>query len=240
MTFKYFNQNNYANVPYPSPQLPKATVKSGGCGAVCASMIVSNLTHQTVDPRAMAAYAIRKGARVTGGTDMNTLAKALRQDYGLPFTTTNNESVLLDHLRGGGMAVTNVGGNRTGYKGVFSDGGHYIVVAGLESDGRLIVLDPGLYPGKFNLSGRVGKVKVVGNYCITDINVLGKDTENRSPAYWLFERKVEEVPEWMKKIIDDALAAGLITERHNPMEPVQKWFVLAIALNMLKVLRGGK
>lgn len=50
----------------------------------------------------------------------------------------------------------------------------------------------------------------------------------------------EEVPEWMKKIIDDAMAIGLITEPHNPNEPATKWFVLAIALNLLKIIRGGK
>ena len=234
--FKYYNQNNYGNVPYPSPTLPRATVKSGGCGVVCASMIVSNLTNKTVAPSEMAKYAINKKARVAGGTDMNILAKALRQDYGLHFTTTSNESILLDHLKSGGMAVANVGGNRKGYTGVFSDSGHYIVVAGLESDGRLIILDPGFYPGKFNLSGRVGKVKVVGNYCITDINVLGKDTENRTPSYWLFQKVVSNV-DWKKQIIDDAIKAGIITESHNPDDVATKWFVLAVILNMMKIGR---
>jgi N-acetyl-anhydromuramyl-L-alanine amidase AmpD len=57
---------------------------------------------------------------------------------------------------------------------------------------------------------------------------------------WDMLKGGEEVPEWMKKIIDDALAAGLITERHNPTEPATKWFVLAIALNLLKIVKGGR
>lgn len=237
---KYYNQNNYGNVPYPSPTAPNATIKSGGCGPTCAAMIVSNLTSKVVDPKAMATYAIQKKARVAGGTDMHVLSKAIAADYGLTYATTNDESVLLQHLRSGGMAIANVGGNRPGYKGVFSDGGHYVVVAGIAQDGRVIVLDPGYYAGKYNKSGRKGKVAVRGNECLCNMSVLAQDTANRSPAYWLFERKVEEVPEWMKKIIDDALAAGLITERHNPTEPATKWFVLAIALNLLKIVRGGK
>lgn len=237
---KYFNQNDYGNVPYPSPTAPNATIKSGGCGPTCAAMIVSNLTSKVVDPKAMATYAIQKKARVAGGTDMHVLSKAIAADYGLTYATTNDESVLLQHLRSGGMAIANVGGNRPGYKGVFSDGGHYVVVAGIAQDGRVIVLDPGYYAGKYNKSGRKGKVAVRGNECLCNMSVLAQDTANRSPAYWLFERKVEEVPEWMKKIIDDALAAGLITERHNPTEPATKWFVLAIALNLLKIVRGGK
>lgn len=240
MGYVYYNQNNYPNVPYPSTSAPKATVKSGGCGPTCAAMIVSNLTSEVVDPKAMATYAIQKKARVAGGTDMHVLSKAIAADYGLTYATTNDESVLLQHLRSGGMAIANVGGNRPGYKGVFSDGGHYVVVAGIAQDGRVIVLDPGYYAGKYNKSGRKGKVAVRGNECLCNMSVLAQDTANRSPAYWLFERKVEEVPEWMKKIIDDALAAGLITERHNPTEPATKWFVLAIALNLLKIVRGGK
>lgn len=240
MAYKYYNQNNYANVPYPAPGYDKATVKSGGCGVCCASMIVENLTEHKNGPKTMASYAIVKRARVSGGTDMNVLAKALRQDYDLHFTTTNNESILLDHLKKGGMAIANVGGNRSGYVGVFSDGGHYVVIAGLTDDGRVIVLDPGYYIGKFNKAGRTGKVKVQGNYCICDLNVLAKDTENRSPAYWLFERKVEEVPDWMKKIMDDAKAMGLIMGEHNPTDKAEKWFVLAVLMNAIKILKGGK
>lgn len=235
----YFNQNNYANVPYPSPTLPKATVKSGGCGAVSASMIVSNLTHQTVDPKAMAAFAIKKGARVDGGTDMNVLANALSKDYGLPFTTTNDEDTLVAHLKSGGMAVANVGGNRSGYTGVFSDGGHFIVVAGLNASGEAIVLDPGYYWGKFTKMGRAGKVTVHGNQCFCKISVLAADTSNRSPSYWLFSRKeVDEVPEWMQKLMNEAIDLELIAkDKHNPNDTATKWFVLAIALNLYKIIK---
>ena len=86
-----------------------------------ASMIVSNLTSQIVDPKAMAEYAIKNKARVSGGTDMNILARVLTRDYGIQHTTTNDENRLIYHLKkGGGMAVANVGGNRPGYTGVFS------------------------------------------------------------------------------------------------------------------------
>lgn len=39
---------------------------------------------------------------------------------------------------------------------------------------------------------------------------------------------------WKEKIIDDALKAGLITQRHNPDDVATKWFVLAVLLNMKK------
>ncbi len=192
LAYKYYNQNNYANVHYPSPDLPNATLESGGCGVVSSAMIVENLTGKVTDPKDMAAYAIKKGARVSGGTDLNVMAKAISVDYGLIFTTTSDENLLLNHLKAGGMAIANVGGDRPGYVGVFSDGGHYIVAAGLTDDGKIIVLDPGYYVGKFNKAGRAGKVTISGNYCICDITVLAKDTENRSPSYWLFSKKGED------------------------------------------------
>lgn len=249
---KYYNQNNYGNVPYPSPTAPNATIKSGGCGPTCAAMIVSNLTSKVVDPKAMATYAIQKKARVSGGTDMQVLSKAIAADYGLTYATTNDESVLLQHLRSGGIAIANVGGNRPGYKGVFSDGGHYVVVAGLAPDGKAMVLDPGYYAGKFNKFGRVGKVTVKGNECHCAITVLVQDTSNRNPGYYLFARKevkkegvaVADIPAWKFQVIKEAEEVGLIMPNtHRPEEPADKAFVLAIALNMLKIIKkliGGK
>lgn len=53
-------------------------------------------------------------------------------------------------------------------------------------------------------------------------------------------KEVEEVPKWMKNIMQEAKAIGLINSDHNPNEPATKWFVLAVALNVIKVIRGGK
>jgi len=247
-TFKYYNQHNYPNVPYPNPDLPKATIKSGGCGVCCASMIVENMTAHQIGPKLMATYAINKRARVSGGTDMNVLAKALAADYGLTVKATNDEAELLNHLRAGGMAIANVGGNRGGWIGVFSDGGHFIVVAGLTDAGKVIVLDPGYYSGKFNGAGRKGKVTISGNQCICDISVLGKDTENRSPAYWLFSKESEddkvvyktynELPDWakptIKKLMDRKSIAGDSNGNINLSEDVVKTLVILNREGVLK------
>jgi len=42
---------------------------------------------------------------------------------------------------------------------------------------------------------------------------------------------------WKLKIIGDAKTAGLITEDHDPDETAPKWFILAVALNTLKVVK---
>jgi len=248
MAYKYYNQNNYANVPYPSPDLPKATVKSGGCGVCCASMIVENMTAHSIGPKLMSTYAINKKARVSGGTDINALAKAICADYGLSVKATNDEAEMIVHLALGGMAIANVGGNHDGYVGVFSDGGHFVVVAGLTDNGKAIVLDPGYYPGKFGKSGRMGKVVVNVNQCICDVSVLGKDTENRSPAYWLFSKESEDdkvvyktysdLPDWakptIKKLMDRKSIAGDSSGNINLSEDVVKTLVILNREGVLK------
>jgi len=185
----YFNQNNYPSTPYPSKDKPNGTIKSSGCGVVCACMIVGNLTGKVVEPPIMASYAISKGARVSGGTDMNILARNFCTDYNLSYRVTEDENLLISHLKSGGMVIANVGGNHGSYKGVFSDGGHYVVIIGLTPEGKLMVLDPGYYAGKFNLPGRKGKVTMVGNIAVCDISIMAADTEIRPQEYWLFSKK---------------------------------------------------
>nr|DAM46232.1 MAG TPA: peptidase [Caudoviricetes sp.] len=157
-------------------------------------MIIANLTGQAVDIPAFAQYCIKSGSRVSGGTDMRRLANVICRDYGLTCETTNDSGKLLDHLAAGGIAVANVSGNRKGYTGVFSDSGHYVVVAAAEGD-MLSVLDPAMYAGKFNMAGRKGKVAVEGNVCKCDVSVLAKDVYGRSPAYYLFSGEVEQMPD---------------------------------------------
>ncbi len=52
------------------------------------------------------------------------------------------------------------------------------------------------------------------------------------------EKKMPE--QWKLNIIKNAKKAGIITDDHNPDEPATKWFVLAVALNVLRILKGVK
>jgi len=207
----YYNQNKYANVPYPAPGYPDATVKSGGCGVCCASMIVEGLTGQAFPPETSAAYAIKAGARVPGGTDMRLLGTCLSRDFELICRKSDRAEELLAHLGSGGWAVANVGGDREGYTGLFSDAGHYVVARGTASDGRVCVWDPGKYEGKYSKPGRKGKVTVSGDDCLVDVSYLDADCANRSPRYYLFgkEKNMQEVT---VKIGNTEVPAKLIGE----------------------------
>lgn len=183
----YYNQNDYANIPYPSPSNPNATIKSGGCGVVSICMIVSNLTSTRLTVPEGAKLSMFCGARVSGGTDMQRLSQVACQKYGMTYTTTSDENALIKHIQSGGMAIANVGGDRSGWTGVFSDSGHYVVVATYDATTKKLgIMDPGYYSGKFNKTGRKGKVQIQGNLCYVTPAVLHADTYNRTPNYYLF------------------------------------------------------
>lgn len=205
----YYNQRNYPNTPYPSSANPKATIKSGGCGVCATSMVLESMTTYKLPPQKMAAYSIACGARTAGGTRMQTLADKLCRDYPLTCRTTSDEKALVAHLKAGGMAIALVYGSRSGWTGVFSTSGHFVAVVGLHPDGRLKVLDPNLYSGKFNTAGRRGKVELQGNVALCSVETLRNDCLWVSPRYYLFSTKEKEeedvTEERVKELIKEAL-----------------------------------
>ncbi|MFR2916976.1 MAG: hypothetical protein ACLTKQ_08590 [Acutalibacteraceae bacterium] len=57
--------------------------------------------------------------------------------------------ILKAHLKAGGKAIVCVSG---GGKKLFSNGGHYIYIGGIDKSGNMIVLDPYWYDGKFTMT----------------------------------------------------------------------------------------
>jgi hypothetical protein len=214
MGFTYFNQNNYPADPYPSANHPKGTIKSSGCGICAIAMIICSLTPHYVDPVAMAEYSIEHGARALEGTDMKVLADAVCADYGLTYTTTNDEEVMLEHLKKGGMVIANIYGDRDGWTGIFSTDGHFVVVATIAEDGSLAILDPGYYSTKFtNIAARRSRVWVSGDFCYCTMDTLSQDTSWCNPSYWLFNSpvKLDNIPDaYAKEALDWALSKSIL------------------------------
>lgn len=180
------NQRGYAGVPYPARGYEKATVKSGGCGVCAAVMAVGALTGQSIPVPTMAEKAIRWGARVSGGTDMNALTRHLCAEYGLSRGWTDSTQRLLRHLEQGGVAICNTAG-----KGMFSGGGHYMTVFGM-TEGKLCIGDPDLYKGKYAFGKRKKAVETCGELLLAPVAVLDADCVGRRPRYWLLDKKAGE------------------------------------------------
>lgn len=176
------NQNDYADLSYAAPGYPRATVKSGGCG-VCASVnAVAALIGKDIPVRTMRDLAVNGGARVSGGTNMRKMVQLVKQSFNVTYTTTSSITELRQHLKKGGVAICNTAGN-----GMFSTGGHYVVVLG-ELGGKLCIADPGLYTGKYSSAKRRAKVTVSGDLLLTDGATLDADCSGRWPRYYLLSK----------------------------------------------------
>ncbi len=195
----YVNQLENAHVMYacnvandtPDKEfLHHSTLDRTGCGICSALMVADRLR---VDPDFSMKDALQisydTGANHAAGTDYKLYGPAFAEKFDLKFMMTSDIEEVKHCVRTGGAVVANVGGDREGYIGVFTHGGHYVVVISETEDGRLCILDPSLKPGKFEEESRVGKVQVVGKFCYCEPEVLRMDAANRDPSFYCFWRK---------------------------------------------------
>ena len=196
---KYIYQKNYVDVPYiTGTELEgekrekglTTTVADVGCGLISAVIVADRLLiNCNFDVHDAVRISYEAKANGKAGTNYTLFAPAFAKELGLIYKGTSDPNELLHCLRTGGAAGANVCGDRDGYTGVFSKGGHLIAVINEDPDGRIATLDPSYKDGKFDRDGRRGKVEVKnGVISICDLSVLIKETENRSPSFHLFWR----------------------------------------------------
>lgn len=167
------------------------TVKSSACGLCSAVMVADRLlADNTFDLLQAINLSYEVGANKWVGTSMKVFGPAFAKKLGLELEMTSDPERLRYCLRTGGAAVLHSGGDKEGYTGVFSHGGHYMAAIAEERDGRIAVLDPSYKPGKYDEEGRKGKVEVKHDVIsLCDAQVLVDDGSNRTPCFYLFWRK---------------------------------------------------
>ena len=187
----YVNQKDYPHLLYPTlwgmPELecPRATVSDGGCGVCSASMVVTNLTGEPFSLADAIELSMSVGANHSPGTDMGMLAPYLAERFDLDLVETMDKEEIRALLMAGYMAIANVGGDRPedGWVGLFSHGGHFVTVVGIDADGEnVVVLDPSQVPGKYREEGRVGKVVENGHILHVSLDTLHEDCRSRRTA----------------------------------------------------------
>lgn len=192
----YLNQKKYPDIPYrhntdhggAAPE--HSHISAAGCGLCCMSMIVENLTMEELPLLVCRDLSEQIGANHSVGTDLNILGKEVAERFHLTFETTDDIEQMINHLRKGGMAVANAGGDREGYIGLLSHGGHYVVVTGYDEE-SFAILDPSYTADKYLEEGRIGRLKDCFPFLYIDCAVLKKECENRHPSYYLFARRKE-------------------------------------------------
>ena len=146
MSYVYFQQNSTlgASIPYPSPAHPSATVATSGCGVCASLMALMNLTTYKVSLKNWTQQLRDAGCRDNEGTDMEAVCEYMKKKYGIAYAKTTSTDKVVDWVKKGYGVIANVGG-----EGYFSSEGHFVYVAGIEKNGKLIVLDPYYYADKW-------------------------------------------------------------------------------------------
>lgn len=184
----YYNQADprWANHPYPSQELPGATIKSGGCGVTCAAMVVSS-SKEIVRPDTMGDIARQNGFRPNGGTAWE-LFPYVAQRWGLETREVKSSYEALEACKDGYFVVILCSA------GLWTTGGHYILAVGARGD-QIEIFDPYLYAGKFNRYGRQGKVSVEGNSCFVQIDTFKQNSEAHAFFAYKINGDAQPAPE---------------------------------------------
>lgn len=189
--YYYVNQRRYPHVLYPTnvgvPDLERrdTTVADSGCGVCSASMVVTNLTGEVFDLADALELSCAVGANHSPGTDMGVYAPYVAERFDLDLVVTIDPAEVRDYLCRGYMAIANVGGDRPedGWVGLFSHGGHYVVIVDYDAEkDEAVVLDPSQVPGKYSEEGRAGKVVENGNILHVALDTLLEDCVSRKTA----------------------------------------------------------
>ena len=115
---------------------------------------------------------------------MAVVARDMKEKYGLDYAITTDMDRLVAHLKQGYKAIINVSG---GGKMLFSNSGHYVLAAGIDKNGNLIILDPYWYDGKFTLTAARRKYTRVKNG--REVYVRPADLKGDVLSLWLFTPK---------------------------------------------------
>ena len=104
-------------------------------------------------------------------------APVFAQAFGFSLQVTEDAEEAFRFLREKrGLVIANTYGDRPedGWIGVFSDSGHYIVLAGIEGNTVRV----------WDIPGRKGKVRMEGNEAFADVSVIREDCVHR--PFFLF------------------------------------------------------
>ena len=203
----YYSQidNRWKNNLYTSVGNSSQTIGSSGCGPTCASMIVSSIKG-TITPLQMAEIFVRNGYRSANNGTYWSAYRAVADEFNITYTETSNFEKAIELLRNNNYVIVSCG------NGLFTTGGHYIVLAGIEGN-TLKIYDPYLYSGKFNVSSRRGKVEISGNTIYCSINNFKKYANYKSFfCYKDIDHNISKYKAGDRILVDDAVGVAYKTD----------------------------
>lgn len=148
--------------PYTSIGDTSQTIGSSGCGVATAAMVIDSIVGN-VSVTELADTFVSNGYRSANNGTYWSAYRAVADQFDIEYSETSNFDVMLNLLRNNNYIICSCG------NGLFTYGGHYIVIYGVSGD-TLKIYDPYVYAGKFDVSTRRNRVTVDGNtvYCSVD------------------------------------------------------------------------
>ena len=150
--------NRWKNYPYTVTNNKNQTIERSGCGVATAAMIVDSIVGN-VSVTELADVFVKYGYRSPNNGTYWSANRAIADEFDIEYKETSNFGVMLEMLKSNNYIIASVG------NGLFTTGGHYIMIYGIEGE-NLKIYDPYLYVGKFDTSTRRGKAYVDGNTVI--------------------------------------------------------------------------
>lgn len=160
----YYSQldSRWSSKMYSSVGNTSQTIGSSGCGPTSASMVVSSIKGN-ITPDTMADLYTQYGYRSASQGTYWSAFKWTADVFDIGYSECYKLDDAVAKLKDNHYIIASCN------QGLFTYGGHFIVLIGVEGD-YIKVYDPYLYNGKFDVSSRKGKATVSGNTVYVSID----------------------------------------------------------------------
>lgn len=163
MQIPHYLQTDYSSIPYGG-----GSIASSGCGPTSFAMIASYLTGTTITPADAVAWCGNAYYAPGAGTYWSYF-QAASDHFGCgTVTQTTDANAVLQALSQGCPVISSQG------PGLFTSGGHFIVLRGITSSGKVLVNDPNDNDQK--------------NYINREFDMMS-EIHATSKQYWIFPAK---------------------------------------------------
>lgn len=137
----YFNQGDYSAYYYSSNVNSYqycGTIAECGCGPTSVAIVASSILGKTISPIETTQKLCSMGGCTDGGSYAYKLTEELNTVYKLNAKGTNSDQEAIDALgTGKALIIVNMG------PGLFTSSGHFMVLAGVNSQKQVLVVEPG-------------------------------------------------------------------------------------------------
>ena len=160
----YFSQidNRWKSKMYSSVGDSTQTIGTSGCGPTSAAMVVSSIKG-TITPAKMADLYVKYGYRSANQGTYWSAFKWTADVFDIGYSECYKLDDVISKLKDNNYIIASCN------QGLFTYGGHFIVLTGIEGN-YIKIYDPYLYNGKFEVSSRRGLATVSGNTVYVSID----------------------------------------------------------------------